>query len=188
MESSFAEGSEADRYNSTAKWLHWVIGLIVLIMLVAGRTLESLPLDERTEIIMIHSGLGTLILLLMLVRIWWRRGHPVPGPTPNMSARQASLASLMHYALYALLILQALFGILQAMFITEYPVVAFGIIDYSAMATGNDALARVFHIAHGLNSVLLTILVLGHIGAALYHHFVQKDSVLRRMWPGGRTQ
>lgn len=185
---NFAEESDGDRYSSTAKWLHWSIGLIVLIMLVGGRTLESLPLDERTGVIMIHSGLGTLILMLMLVRIWWRSGHPVPGPTPNMSTRQASLASLMHYALYVLLILQALFGILQAIFITEYPVVAFGIIDYSSIAAGNDSLARIFHIAHGPNSVLLTVLVLGHIGAALYHHFVQKDTVLRRMWPGGKTQ
>ena len=175
-------------YNSTAKWQHWLVGIMVIVMLIAGRTLESLPLDERTQIIMVHSGLGTLILLLMLVRIWWRRVHPVPGPTPNMSARQASMSSLMHYALYALLILQAVFGILQAMFITEYPVVAFGVIDYSAMAESNESLARIFHIAHGLNSIILTLLVLGHIGAAFYHRFVQKDAVFRRMWPGGKTQ
>ena len=93
----------------------------------------------------------------------------------------------MHRALYTLFILQALFGIGQAMFLTEYPVVAFGIIDYSAMAAGNEGLAKAFHIAHGINSVLLSILVLGHIGAALYHHFVQKDAVLRRMLPGGKV-
>lgn len=175
------------RYNSTAKWLHWVVGVIVLIMLVAGRTLESLPLDERTEIIMVHSGLGTLVLLLMLIRLWWRRGHPVPEPIPNISARQASLSLIMHRALYALIILQTVFGISQALFITEYPVVAFALIDYSAMAPGNDSLAKIFHIAHGLNSVILSVLVLGHIGAALYHHFVRKDVTLRRMWPGGKV-
>ena len=93
----------------------------------------------------------------------------------------------MHRALYVLFLLQVCFGIGQAMFLTEYPVVAFGIIDYSSLATGNEGLARAFHIAHGLNSLLLSVLVLGHIGAALYHHFVQKDSVLRRMLPGGKV-
>ena len=64
--------------------------------------MESLPIDERTQIIMVHSGLGTLVLVLLLVRLWWRRGHPPPGPTQNMSARQASLSTLAHRALYAL--------------------------------------------------------------------------------------
>ena len=104
-----------------------------------------------------------------------------------MSARQASLSTLMHRALYTLFLLQVLFGIGQAMFLTEYPVVAFGIIDYSSLAAGNEGLARAFHIAHGLNSLVLSVLVLGHIGAALYHHFVQKDAVLRRMLPGGKV-
>ncbi|TNF86417.1 MAG: hypothetical protein EP301_08680 [Gammaproteobacteria bacterium] len=176
-----------EKYNATAKWLHWLVGVIIIVMLIAGRTLEALPIDERTQIIMVHSGLGTLVLALLLIRLWWRRGHPVPGPTPNMTARQASLSALMHRALYTLFILQALFGIGQAMFLTEYPVVAFGIIDYSALAGGNEGLAKAFHIAHGINSVLLSILVLGHIGAALYHHFVQKDVVLRRMLPGGKV-
>jgi cytochrome b561 len=181
-------GSEAPvKYGATAKWLHWLAGFIIIVMLIAGRTLESLPIDERTQIIMVHSGLGTLVLVLLLVRLWWRRGHPPPGPTPNMSARQASLSTLMHRALYVLFILQVLFGMGQAMFLTEYPVVAFGIIDYSAMATGNEGLARAFHIAHGINSLILSILVLGHIGAALYHHFAQKDAVLRRMLPGGKV-
>ena len=75
------------------------------------REMDALPIDERTQIIMVHSGLGTLVLVLLLVRLWWRRGHPVPGPTPNMSARQASLSTLMHRALYTLFILQVLFGI-----------------------------------------------------------------------------
>lgn len=182
--------SDADapvQYNATAKWLHWVTGVIIIVMLIAGRTLESLPIDERTQIIMVHSGLGTLVLVLLLARLWWRRGHPPPGPTANLSARQASLSTLMHRALYVLFLLQVFFGIGQAMFLTEYPVVAFGIIDYSSLAAGNEGLARAFHIAHGLNSLILTVLVLGHIGAAFYHHFVQKDSVLKRMLPGGKV-
>ena len=175
------------KYGATAKWLHWITAVIIIVMLIAGRTLEALPIDERTQIIMVHSGLGTLVLLLLLVRLWWRRGHPVPGPTNNMSARQASLSTLMHRALYTLFLLQVCFGIGQAAFLTEYPVVAFGIIDYSSLAMADEGLARAFHIAHGLNSLILTVLVIGHIGAALYHHFVQKDSVLRRMLPGGKV-
>lgn len=179
--------SEIIKYGATAKWLHWLVGVIAIVMLIAGRTLESLPLDERTQIIMVHSGLGTLVLVLMLLRLWWRRTHTPPAPVETMSATQTRLSVWMHRALYLLFILQALFGIGQAMFITDYQIVAFGLINYSGMAAGNAELARVFHVLHGVNSVLLSLLVLGHIGAALYHHFVQRDDVLRRMLPFGKV-
>ena len=183
-----SESSVAIEYGATAKWLHWLVAAIVILMLIGGRTLEALPLDEREQIIMVHSGLGTLVLALMLVRLWWRRGHPVPGPVSTMGATQVKLSKIMHGALYVLLILQPTFGILQAMFITDYRIVAFGLIDYSGLAGANANLARAFHVAHGLNSLILTVLVLGHVGAGLYHQFVQKDEVLRRMWPRGKVE
>jgi cytochrome b561 len=157
-------------------------------MLLGGQTLESLPLSEREQTIMVHSGLGTLVLLLMLVRWYWRLNHEVPGPTATMSALQTRLARGMHWGLYVLLVLQPVFGIAQAMFLPDYRVVAFGILDYSAMAGSDAGLARVFHVLHGLNALIISALVIGHIGAGLYHHFVQKDEVVRRMWPGGKPR
>ncbi|MDP6377382.1 MAG: cytochrome b/b6 domain-containing protein [Pseudomonadales bacterium] len=176
------------KYDATAKWLHWLIGVIVIVMLVAGRTLEALPLDERTQIIMVHSGLGTLVLVLMIVRLAWRRSHTPPGPTAEMSVRQIRLSLWMHHGLYALFILQPLLGIAQAMFITDYEIVAFGLIDYSGLAENDAGLARTFHILHGLNSLILSLLVIGHILAAFYHHFLQKDDVMRRMLPFGKVE
>ncbi|HEY5646260.1 MAG TPA: cytochrome b/b6 domain-containing protein [Pseudomonadales bacterium] len=175
------------KYGATAKWLHWTVAVIVIVMLIGGRTLESLPISEREQIIMVHSGLGTLVLLLMLVRVWWRTTHAVPGPVSTMGAVQVRLSHTMHRALYVLIILQTLLGIGQAMFLTEYRVMAFGLLDYTALTAGDETLAGLFHAAHGINSILLSVLVLGHIGAALYHHFAKKDDVLRRMWPGGRV-
>ena len=179
--------TDVQKYGATAKWLHWVIALIVIVMLIGGRTLEALPLTEREQIIMVHSGLGTLVLLLMLIRSGWRLNHPPPGPTPGMSITQIRLSKWMHGSLYVLLVLQPIFGILQAMFISEYQVVAFGLLDYSSMAEDNEGLARIFHIAHGLNSVIISALVIGHIGAAFYHQFSQKDTVLKRMLPFGKV-
>ena len=179
--------SDIAKYGTTAKWLHWLIGIMVIIMLLGGQTLESLPLSERQQIIMVHSGLGTLVLLLMIVRWYWRMNHEVPGPTSAMGPLQIRLSKWMHWGLYVLLVLQPVLGIGQAMFIADYEVVAFGVINYSGLAAGNAELARVFHVMHGLNALVISALVIGHIGAGLYHHFVQKDDVLRRMWPGGKV-
>ncbi len=179
--------SEVLKYGATAKWLHWLIAFVVIIMLIFGPGLEDLPLDEREQMIMGHSGLGTLVLIMMLIRWPWRLTHEVPGPTSTMGPWQTKLSKIMHWALYVLIFLQPIFGILQAMFITDYEIVAFGVIDYSSMAADDADLARAFHIAHGLNAAIISLLVLGHIGAAFYHHFFQKDDVLRRMLPFGKV-
>jgi cytochrome b561 len=146
-----------------------------------------MELDTRQEMIMGHSGLGTLVLILMLIRWPWRLTHDVPGPTSTMGAWQTRISKIMHWSLYVLLVLQPVFGILQAMFITEYEVVAFGAIDYSSLMADDKQMARVFHVAHGITAKLLTVLVIGHILVALYHHFWQKDSVLKRMLPFGKV-
>ena len=179
--------SEVLKYGATAKWLHWLVGVVVIIMLIFGPGLEDLPLDERQVVIMGHSGLGTLVLILMLIRWPWRLTHEPPGATSAMGEWQTRLAKIMHWALYVLLVLQPIFGILQSAYITDYEIVAFGQINYSALAVGDADMARVWHIAHSINAKLLTVLVIGHVFAALYHHFWQKDDVLRRMLPFGKV-
>ncbi|HIG42006.1 MAG: cytochrome b/b6 domain-containing protein [bacterium] len=178
--------SDVLKYGATAKWLHWLIAFIVIIMLIFGRTLESLPLSEREQMIMGHSGLGTLVLLLMLLRWGWRLSHEPPGAIGSMGLWQTRLSKTMHWSLYILLVLQPILGIFQAMFITDYEVLAFGVINYSGLATDSADMARVFHVLHGINATVLSVLVVGHIGASLYHHFFQKDSILRRMLPYGK--
>ena len=180
--------SEILKYGATAKWSHWLIAFFVILMLIFGRTMEALPLDERQEIIMGHSGLGTLVLLLMLIRWPWRLTHAPPGPVDGIGPWQIRLSKYMHWTLYVLILLQPILGILQAMHITDYEVVAFGVIDYSSMVTDNKDTARLFHVLHGLNATVLSVLVIGHIGAALYHHFWHKDSVLKRMLPFGKVE
>ena len=180
--------SEVLKYGATAKWLHWLIALVVIVMLIFGRTLESLPLNEREEIIMAHSGLGTLVLVLMLLRWAWRLTHETPGPIETMSVVQTRLSKAMHWSFYVLLVLQPILGISQAMFITDYEVLAFGVIDYSSLAVADAGRAKIFHVLHGINATVLSVLVIGHIAAAFYHHFFQKDNVLRRMLPYGNPE
>lgn len=179
--------NQTNRYSATAKSLHWFLAVVIILMLIAGRTLEDMDIPERTEILMAHSGLGTLVLVLMLVRLVWRQTHQPPAPDSSVSALQVKLSKLMHRTLYALIILQPILGILQAAYLDEYKVIAFGLIDYSAIATDNAGMAKVFHIMHGINATVISILVLGHIGAAFYHHFVQKDQTLKRMLPYGKV-
>lgn len=173
-------------YDAVAKWLHWLIALIVLVMLTAGWGLGDLADEELVEVIKIHSGLGTLVLVLMLFRWGWRMTHQPPEPEP-MPAWQRKMASLMHWAFYGLLVLQPVFGILQAAYI-NFSVKAFGLINYSGLAEDNEEVAHLFHELHEVTAMLLVLLVLAHILVAIYHHVIAKDNVLRRMIPFGKIR
>ena len=104
-----------------------------------------------------------------------------------MGIWQTRLAKAMHWSLYTLLVLQPILGISQAMFITEYDVVAFGVMDYSSLAAADEDRVVFFHVLHSINATVLSVLVLCHIAAGLYHHFYQKDNVLKRMLPYGKV-
>ncbi|MFT5100155.1 MAG: cytochrome b561 [Flavobacterium sp.] len=176
------------KYTATAKWFHWFLGLVIIVMLVFGRGLEDMEIPERTETLMIHSGLGTIVLILMLVRLAWRKTHQPPDAEASMSEMQVRLSLIMHWSLYGLIILQPILGILQAAYVTEYQVLAFGVIDYASLAADDSGMAQIFHIMHGINATILSVLVLGHTGAALFHHFVKKDHTLRKMIPFGKVK
>jgi len=180
--------SDVLKYGATAKWLHWLIAVPIILMLILAPGMEDQTIEQRQETVMGHAGLGTLILLFMLIRWPWRLTHKPPGPTAKMSPWQVRFAQWMHHALYILIPLQAIFGILQAMYITDYEVVAFGVVNYSTWLADDAVMAKVFHVCHSINSKLLMLLVLIHVGAALYHHFVQRDEVLKRMLPFGKIE
>ena len=177
---------EKKSYDGVAKTLHWLIALIVILMLMAGWGLEDLPLEEKKQVIMIHSGLGTTIFVLMLVRLLWRLTHKPPPPVP-VPDWQYRVAVLMHGAFYVLLLLQPMLGMLQAAYV-DYPVLAFGVIDYSGLAIDNEDTYLFFHRLHGLNAGLLILLVLLHGSVALGHHFYVKNNVLKRMLPFAKVE
>lgn len=176
----------AKKYDSVAKWLHWLIAIIVLLMLLGGWGLGDLEGEELVQTIKIHSGLGTLVLILMLIRWAWRLTRNPPEPEP-MKNWQLVLSKATHWAFYGLLVLQPVFGILQAAFI-DYSVKAFGLIDYSSLAVDNKEFYGLFHELHEINAMLLILLAAIHIVAAIYHHFFVKDNVLRRMIPFGKVE
>ena len=174
-------------FSSTQKWLHWLVAVLAILMLVAGFGLEDLPVTEREQAIMGHAGLGLIVLLLMIVRWGWRLTHAqpeLPEPTPPL---QQKAARIVQGLIYVLLLAQPILGILQAMY-NDYQVMAFGLLDISGLAANDKEMLGLFHRLHGINAVLLIILSLGHIGAAIYHHVVSKDNVLRTMIPFGKIK
>jgi cytochrome b561 len=144
-------------YYTVARSLHWVAAFIIAFNLMSGWIISDFPLEQKLWIIMVHSGIGVTIFLLMLFRWWWRKSHHLYEP-PGFWKRPAAV---LMWIFYPLLLIQTVIGMLQAVFI-DYDVRAFGFINFSAIAEANESLRNLFLDLHGMTAILLIVLVLIH--------------------------
>ena len=176
-------------FGQVAIVLHWTVALLVFIMLALGNIMGALTSTDplRAILLDLHKIIGLTILTLVLIRIVWRLANPVPMLPISMKSWQRIFARLSHYALYALTILIPLTGwaLVSArvqtptlMLFDMLPVPALPVLKY--FDSGAEAVVLFWQI-HDVLGGLLVLLVLVHITAAMRHHFVLSDDVLRRM-------
>jgi cytochrome b561 len=152
-------------YDRISKLLHWVVAALVVTQLITALTWPQYG-DESTAryaLFRIHMFSGIAILVLMLVRLAWRRRspwRPLPDDVPA-AARFAARAN--HVAFYVALILQPLLGLLII-----------------ASSGGDDSWLNEAHVILGWTVVVLVVL---HVAGAFWHGFVRKDQVMQRMLP-----
>lgn len=164
--------SATSSLGTRMKTLHWATAVLVLIMLYGGFTMTR-------ETATMHFGTGLVVLVLMVIWLAVRRTSVRPAYVP-MPRWQEIAAKATHHGLYASVTLQPVFGLLMVTTSKGEPV-AYGTIPLKIAQ--NDAINEIGHVLHGVNGFLLTALVAVHILAALYHHLVLKDNVLKRMLP-----
>ena len=171
-----------ERWGSVQIGLHWTIAALVLLVQVpAGITMVSVdPGTVQNVCYNIHKTNGIVIFLLALVRLGWRWSHPVPLLPADMPDWQAKLARTTHGLLYTVLFLMPITGFLRTA-MGGFPVPFFMLYDLAPLVPENKPVAEVFSYAHFTLQFVLYVTVLLHVAGALQHHFVRRDSVLRRM-------
>ena len=144
-------------HYTIAKILHWSVGFIIVFNLLSGWRIEEFTPGAKHVIIMAHSGIGTIVFAVMLFRWWWRKSHNLYAP-PRWWKRPSMILQVI---LYPLLLIQPLIGVLLAAF-NDYEVLAFGFINFSALAADSESLQSMFLQWHGNLAILLIILILLH--------------------------
>jgi cytochrome b561 len=151
-------------YSRVQILLHWVVAALIIFQIVghepmadAWGVVETGGTPVMSVMVWGHINAGIAVLLLVLWRIGLRlsRGAPLApaGPAPIRWA-----GKITHLALYGLMVLVPLSGM-------------------AAWFGGVAAAAE----AHEVMKNLILILVLLHVGAALYHQFLVKDGLMDRM-------
>jgi len=163
------------------KLLHWVVAAAVIYQLSLGFGLDDLADEdpERLEVLRLHATLGITIFALMLVRLGWRLTHAVPSPPSNLSPSLARAARVVHLGLYAALLLLPLSGLLHVVISHDYvPLLG---VDLPGLGTHGKVAAGMFYM-HKALAIAISLMVIGHVGAAIRHAFL-RDGTLSRMLP-----
>lgn len=174
----------SSRWGSVAQLFHWVIVALVITQFVLANQAEHLPLGmAKLATLARHKSVGLTILGLASLRLLWRWSNPVSPALPsNLRKYEQVLAHVTHWSLYLLLFALPLSGWMMSS-AKNYPVSWFGLLQLpDLIAADETAFAFLLGLHHVLAKTLFVIALL-HVLAALRHHFLKKDDVLRRMLP-----
>lgn len=168
------------RYNLAMRTLHWLVFLAALIAVVAIEVHDFFPKGSlaRTTLFSIHQSAGLCVFALMLLRLLARIATPVPEPVPG-SKLLHRIAGLTHGILYLLMFAMPVLGVLALAWGGE-PIDAFGM-RLPLFLGKQDGFAHLAKDIHESGATLVYIFVGLHAAAALWHEFVKRDGVLRRM-------
>ncbi|QIB33229.1 cytochrome b [Ancylobacter pratisalsi] len=172
-------------YSLPLRVLHWstVIAIIVVYGVSYLEGFFERGTAGRTLIWWTHISVGLALLGFVAARLVLRVGGPVPPPSAALSRPVHLAATLVHVLLYVLLVATPAVGIYLA-FLRGNEVSFFSLFTIpSPIAVDRDLAGQVKEL-HELLANALVILALLHAAAAVAHHVVLKDDVLRRMLPG----
>ena len=173
----------SQHYTATAKTLHWLITVLLLGLLGLGFYMQGLPLSpEKLKLYSWHKWAGVTVFLMVIVRLAWRVTHQPPPLPSGMPRVQQWVAHAGHFALYMLMLAIPLSGWLMSS-AKGFPTVLFGVLPIPDLLQKNKELGDILQTVHGSLNLLFALIVIGHIAAALKHHFINHDDILIRISP-----
>jgi len=171
------------RFDGLTRLLHWLTVAIVTFQLASGLSFDALEgTPSFPLLLMLHRTAGVALWLITLLRLYWRSSFATFPPFPvGLPHLMQWAAKLTEYALYGLLLLQPLSGLADtllrgrpfALFLWTIPKLLPRQIEWSLFA----------HHLHEWGVWALMGVAGLHALAALFHHLVLKDDVLKAMLP-----
>lgn len=187
----------AKRYHRRGKYtpvgvaFHWVMAAVVIYQLVTGWMMQRyLVGPDKLEAYALHSEIGLTLLLLGALRLVWRLMVPGPINDADNLGWQTTVAHATHIVFYALFAILPLSGwVMWSAIQPARPLHLAGLVSVPGMpfhSLSREWQYRLLDLAedvHVAGTILLSILVTFHVGAALKHHFWDRDDVLEGMLP-----
>jgi cytochrome b561 len=180
--------SPVTRYSTPAVVLHWLVALLIFAGFPLGLYMVGLPLSpDKLRLYSYHKWIGVTVLLLVAIRVGWRLTHTPPPLPDGIAAWQRRASAIVHGLLYVLMVAIPLSGWLMSS-AKGFQTVWFGVLPLPDLVGKDKALGELLAGVHKtLNFTLLALVVL-HVGAALQHHFIERQPFLQRMGWGRKER
>jgi cytochrome b561 len=175
--------ARVDRYDPVQIACHWATAVLVVTLYLLAQAWSFLHrgAPARLEMQAIHVSLGICLAAVLALRVGWRLG-PGRRLAPADSGLAEIASKLVHYALYVLLV--AVVGLGFCFRWSQHdPLSFFGLFAIPAPYTFSRSQSVLIGDLHDWVATAIVVLAGGHACAALFHHFVLRDGVLRRMLP-----
>jgi cytochrome b561 len=167
------------KYDPFARLLHWLIVALLTAQYIVAWTMPGIHRGTRpVGLIVVHLDLGAFIIGVMIVRVLWRIVRKEPDVVEGTPFTRA-VAYLTHGLLYLLLIVQPLTGWINASS-RGWQITLVGV-NLPALAATGSSIGHALGDVHQVLAWAMLVLIGLHVAAALYHHWVLRDRVLRRM-------
>jgi cytochrome b561 len=172
-------------WGSLARAFHWILGIAIIGMIAYGWWMNHFPArPDRFFYRSIHADIGYLVLLLTVLRLTWRGVNPTPTLPDDTASWQRTAARVSQGALYAITILVAMLGWAHSGARTPNYSDWFGLFHVPQITSPDKAAAAAYEERHIFFAYVLLALIVLHLVAALWHHFIRRDRVAARMVDG----
>lgn len=175
-------------YTATAKWLHWIMAILIIVASIIGIYGASLHYGidaahdaQKAGIITIHKQIATLTLFLIVIRVLWRITHKPPEFT-GMSPFMSKVAHFGHFVLYLLMIAVPVSGWANSS-AAGYPIPVAWLFTIPRLMEKNPAIGPYLSELHEILGWTIVVVVLGHIAFAVKHHLIDRDDTMQAMLP-----
>lgn len=183
--------TDEGRYSPVGILFHWTMAALVLFQLFWGWWMGRLPVGgDKVAAHDLHYLVGVLMLVLVMGRGAWRALAPGPINDADKPGWESMAAHVTHYVFYTCLFGLPLTGWamisatareqdLSLIGFMPWPLMPFGELS-SVQRWRIEAISEWMH--WGLVLTLLALIPI-HVGAALKHHFIDRDDVVHGMLP-----
>jgi cytochrome b561 len=171
------------RWGHLSQLFHWLIVALLVLQVTLASLADDLPAGaKKLALLARHKSVGITILMLVILRLLWRSLNPTPLLPLTLKPYERLLARTTHGLLYLLLFAMPLSGWMMSS-ARGFPVSWFGFFTLPDLVPKNKALYEALITTHETLACVLAAVVVLHVAAALKHHFMLRDDVLRRMLP-----
>jgi cytochrome b561 len=174
--------TEQPTYDPVMKFMHWLtLGLIVTVFVLA-HAIDMVPRTEKELVTQLHQSVGATIWVTTIARLAWRQFARLPDWPTSMSRFERIVTKASEYALYALLLVQPMLGLIHAN--AHGDALNLYLLGNIPPVTGtNRPFAHAILEVHETVGNALLVLIGLHAAAGLLRHFRRHDNALRAMLP-----